>query len=51
MFFLCHLNNIWRVQKHAKDHERDYPNAAKEMNENMYVEDVLSGFSVDDRAL
>ena len=43
--------SIATVQKHAKEHEIDYPTAAKEVNENMYVDDVLSGASEDDSAL
>ena len=43
--------SIATVQKHAKEHEKDYSTAAKEVNENMYVDDVLSGASEDDSAL
>ncbi|KAL9967287.1 hypothetical protein ACROYT_G025484 [Oculina patagonica] len=40
-----------QVQKHAKEYEEEYPVAAKEVNENMYVDDVLSGAPDDDSAL
>ena len=39
------------VQKHAEDHKIDYPTAVKEVKENMYVDDVLSGSPNDDSAL
>ncbi|KAL9978335.1 hypothetical protein ACROYT_G015836 [Oculina patagonica] len=40
-----------KLQKHAKEYEKEYPVAAKEVNENMYVDDVLSGAPDDDSAL
>ena len=43
--------SVATAQKHAKDYEKDYPTAAKEVNENMYVDDVLSGAPEDDSAL
>ena len=43
--------SIATVQKHAKDHERDHPMAAKEVSENMYVDDVLTGVPVDESAV
>ena len=43
--------SIATVQKHAKDHEKDHPSAAKEVSENMYVDDVLTGVPEDESAV
>ena len=43
--------SIATVQKHAKHHEKDHSIAAKEVNENMHVDDVLTGAPNDDRAV
>ena len=43
--------SIATVQKHAKHHEKDHPTAAKEVNENMHVDDVLTGAPDHDRAV
>ena len=43
--------SIATVQKHAKEHGKEYPMAAKEVNENMCLDDVLSGAPDDDSAL
>ena len=40
--------SIATVQKHAKKHEKDHPTAAKEVSENMYVVDVLTGAPEDE---
>ena len=45
------LLSIATVQKHEKDHERDHPTAAKEVSENMYVDDVLTGAPKDKSAV
>ena len=37
--------------KAAKDHEKDHPTAAKEVSENMYVDDVLTGAPEDESAV
>ena len=42
---------IATVQKHAKEHAKDHPLAAKEVSENMYVDDVLTGAPEDDSAV
>jgi len=34
--------SIATVQKHAKEHEKDHSTAAKEVSENMYVNEVLT---------
>lgn len=43
--------SIATVQKHAKEHEKDYPTATKEVFENMYVDDALTGAPEDESAL
>ena len=43
--------SIATVQKHAKEHGKDHPPAAKEVSENMYVDDVLTGAPEDDSAV
>ena len=43
--------SIATVQKHAKDHERDHPTAVKDVSENMYVDDVLTGTPEDKSAV
>ena len=43
--------SIATVQKHGKDHERDHPTAAKEVSENMYVDDILTGAPKDESAV
>ena len=40
--------SIATVQKHAKEHEKDYPTATKQVSENMYVDGVLTGASKDE---
>jgi len=35
--------SIATVQKHAKEHEKDHPTAAKGVSVKMYVYDVLTG--------
>lgn len=43
--------SIASVQKHAEDNKEIYPLASKEILENMYVEDLLSGTDCDQSAL
>ncbi len=43
--------SIATVQKHARDHKEEYPRAAEEILENMYVDDLLSGSEDDASAL
>ena len=43
--------SIATVQKHANEHEKDHPAAAKEVSENMYVDDVLTGAPEDESAV
>ena len=43
--------SIATVQKHAKEHEKDHPTAAKEVSDNMYVDDVLTGAPEDESAV
>ena len=43
--------SIATVQKHVREHEEDYPVAAKEVKENMYVDDILTGAPDDDCAV
>ena len=42
--------SIATVQKHIQEHENDYPIAAQEVKENMYVDDILTGAPDDDHA-
>ena len=42
---------IATVHKHAKEHEKDYPKATKEVCKNMYVDDVLTGAPEDESVL
>ena len=54
-------SDIWRypfsfpvhcyIQKHVKEHEKEHPMAAREVSENMYVDDVLTGAPEDDSAV
>jgi hypothetical protein len=43
--------SIGTVQKHTKDNAEDYPKAAQEILENMYVDDLLSGSEDDESAI
>ena len=43
--------SIATVQKHAREHQSEYPRAAQEILENMYVDDLLSGSEDDESAL
>ena len=43
--------SIATVQKHAKEHEKVQPVAAKEVRENMHIDDVLTGAPEDDGAV
>ena len=43
--------SIATVQKHVREHEEDYPVAAKGVKENMYVDDILTGAPDDDCAV
>ncbi|XP_015775674.1 PREDICTED: uncharacterized protein LOC107353801 [Acropora digitifera] len=43
--------SIATVQKHVREHKEDYPVAAKEVKENMYVDDILTGAPDDDCAV
>ena len=43
--------SIATVQKHAKEHEKDHPLAAKKVSENMCVDDVLTCAPEDDSAV
>ena len=40
--------SIATVQKHAKEHEIDYPTGTKEVSEKTYVNDVLTGAPKDE---
>ena len=42
--------SIATVQKHVQEHEKDYPIAAKEVKENMYVDHILTGAPDNNRA-
>ena len=37
--------------KHVKEHEKGHPMAAKEVSENMYIDDVLTGAPEDESAV
>ena len=43
--------SIATVQKHVREHEEDYPVAGKEVKENMYGDDILTGTPDDDCAV
>ena len=43
--------SVRTVQKHAEDYAVSYPQASKEIEENMYVDDVLTGSHDEDSAL
>ena len=43
--------SIATAQKHVREHEEDYPVATKEVKENMYVDDILTGAPDDDCAV
>ena len=42
--------SIATVQKHVQEYENCYPIAAKEVKENMHLDDILTGAPDDDRA-
>ena len=52
MLFLLAFLSTTTVQRHEKKkHEKDHPTAAREVIENMYVDDVFTGAQEDDSAV